>query len=69
MNKNELISILAKFGDTQKSLSKILGLSLSRTNAKINAFRGAEFTQKEIGVIKDHYNLSPEDINRIFFAK
>lgn len=36
MNKQLLASVLAKNGDTQSDLAKVLGLSLSRTNAKIN---------------------------------
>lgn len=69
MDKNELISVLSKHGDNQKNLAELLGLSLSRTNAKINSCKGAEFTQTEIGMMKDYYDLSPEDVNRIFFAQ
>ena len=68
MNKNLLQSLLAKYGDTQQTLANLLGLSLSRTNAKINSKDGAEFTQTEIGIIKQHYNLTPGEINSIFFT-
>lgn len=40
MNKQLLASVLAKNGDTQSDLAKVLGLSLSRTNAKINETDG-----------------------------
>ena len=36
---------------------------------KLNETGGAEFTQGEIQAIKQHYDLSPEDLDGIFFAK
>ena len=68
MNKNLLQSLLAKYGDTQQTLANLLGLSLSRTNAKINSKDGAEFTQGEINVIKKLYRLTLQELNDIFFA-
>lgn len=67
MNKNLLISVLAKYGDTQSDLAAVLGLSLSRTNAKINETGGAQFTQGEICMIKYHYRLTAEEVDFIFF--
>ena len=49
MNKLLLKSHMAKKGETQAVLAEVMGLSLSRLNAKINGTRGAEFTQTEIG--------------------
>lgn len=68
MNKNLFRSILAKNGETQKDLANLLGISLSRTNAKINETRKAQFTQTEILVIKKHYALTAKEIDEIFFA-
>ena len=67
MNKNLLNSVMAKNGDTQSDLAKLLGLSLSRVNAKINE-KEAQFTQTEIAAIKKHYGLSATDVDSIFFA-
>lgn len=68
MNKNLLASKMKMFGDTQLQLSQALGLSLARTNAKINETDGAEFTQGEISVIRCRYQLTPEEVDSIFFA-
>lgn len=67
MNKQMLAGILAAHGDTQATLAAILGLSLSRINAKINANR-AQFTQAEITEIKNHYGLTANEVDNIFFA-
>lgn len=67
MNKNLLISVMAKYGDTQSNLANLLGISLSRVNAKINENK-AQFTQNEISEMVHHYNLSDTDTMEIFFA-
>lgn len=66
LNKQLLASVLAKNGDTQSDLAKVLGLSLSRTNAKINETDGAQFTQNEIAAIKKAYTLTAKEIDEIF---
>ena len=68
MNKTLLASKMKMFGDTQLQLSQALGLSLARTNAKINETDGAEFTQGEISIIRFRYQLTPEEVDSIFFA-
>ena len=67
LNKQLLASVLAKNGDTQSDLAKVLGSSLSRTNAKINETDGAQFTQNEIAAIKKAYTLTAKEIDEIFF--
>ena len=69
MNKNLLMSVLARSGDKQSDLASVLGLSLSRTNAKINETDGAQFYQSEIAAIKAHYGLTAEEVDSIFFTK
>lgn len=59
---------MAKFGDTQETLAKALGLSLSRLNAKINERDGASFNQNEMSVIISRYSLTQNDAMSIFFA-
>lgn len=57
------------FGDTQSDLAQALGLSLARTNAKINETDGAEFTKREITIIKIRYQLTAEEVDQIFFTE
>lgn len=68
MDKRKLMGIMYENGDTQKILAKFIGISLQRFNAKINENGGAEFTQGEIRKIKERYNLTPEDVDTIFFV-
>lgn len=66
MNEALLRSQMVKNGDTQDSLAAAMGISLSRLNAKINSNK-AEFRQNEILFIKRRYNLSPDEVDAIFF--
>ena len=66
MNEALLRSQMVKNGDTQDTLAAAMGISLSRLNAKINSNK-AEFRQNEILFIKRRYNLSPEEVDAIFF--
>lgn len=65
MNTNMLISKMKLFGDRQEDLAKALKLSLTTVNAKINGKR--DFTQTEIALIAARYELTPEEVNQIFF--
>ena len=67
MNKNELLSVLARFGDTQADLAGAIGISRTRLSAKINERDNASFTQPEIAMIKQRYQLTSGEIDRIFF--
>ena len=66
---NMLLSKMKLFGDRQQDLADALGLSLTRTNAKINNVNGAEFTMSEIYKIKIRYNLTPEEVDQFFFSR
>ena len=68
MNKNMFVSKMKLFGDTQEVLAAALGVSLSRLNAKINETDGAEFKQSEIKFFRDRWNLTPEEVDQIFFS-
>lgn len=67
MNKELLRSIMALHGDTNKDLADLLGITEQSISSKINE-KGTEFKQGEIARIKEHYNLSPELVEAIFFA-
>ena len=67
MNSVLLKSYIVKNEDTQTKLAKALGISTSNLNEKING-KTASFRQNEIAAIKERYNLTPEEIDAIFFS-
>ena len=67
MNKEKLRSMMALHGDNNRTLADYLGISEQSLCNKINE-NGTEFKQGEIREIKDRYNLSPEEVDAIFFA-
>lgn len=69
MDKKNLESVMKKYGDTQATLAKVLGISRTCFNNKINERDDACFTQPEMKAIKNRYNLTANDIDEIFFAK
>lgn len=69
MNARLLKSKMVLYGDTNVTLAKALGITHQRLSAKLNEWEGAEFTQGEIFIIKDRYNLTPDDIDAIFFTE
>lgn len=66
MNKKELRSYMAKFGDTNKTLGEALGKSQQAVSGKLNSKRG--FNLNEIQIIMSRYDLSMNDVQRIFFT-
>lgn len=66
VNKAKLKSIMTLHGDKNKDLAELLGVSEQSISCKLNE-NGSEFKQGEIAKIKDKYNLSPEEVDAIFF--
>lgn len=66
MNSKLLRSVMVLNNDTNKTLADFLGISEASVSNKINE-TGTEFRQGEIAMIKSRYNLSPEQIEEIFF--
>ena len=66
MNKAKLKSLMALHGDTNKDLAELLEISEQSVSCKINE-NGTEFKQGEITKIKDKYNLTPVELDAIFF--
>ena len=62
------VSKMKLFGDTQTILAEALGMSLSRLNAKINEINGSQFRMYEIKFFRDRWQLTPEEVDAIFFA-
>jgi predicted transcriptional regulator len=67
MNKELLRSVMALHGETNRDLANLLGISEQSVSAKINE-NGTEFKQGEIAMIRQHYNLTAEQVTNIFFA-
>lgn len=67
MNKNLLRSYMIRHGETQSDIAEVLDITRPTLSRKING-NGGDFTQREIVLLKEHYNLSPEEIDQIFFA-
>ena len=67
MNKYEFRAEMARHGDSNLSLAKALNISAVSLSKKINSKVG--FKQGEIAFIIERYQLSPDDIDRIFFAQ
>ena len=65
MNKNELKAVMVKHGDRQEDLAAYLGKSIMTISAKING--ETDFKRAEIEQIALRYNLTADDIQRIFF--
>ena len=68
MQANMLKGTLTENGMTQANAAERIGISLSRFNAKLNETRGAEFSLGEVLALKNVLNLSPEQIDQIFFT-
>ena len=68
MQANKLKGKLTENGMTQANAAERIGISLSRFNAKLNETRGAEFSLGEVLALKNVLNLSPEQIDQIFFT-
>lgn len=64
--KYKLLGIIKYNNDTSDDLIKYLGISSSSFYNKLN--KRYEFTREEIFKIKEKYNLSPEQLNDIFFS-
>ena len=67
MNKELLRSVMALYGDTNKTLAAFIGISEQSFSNKINE-NGTEFKKGEIAKIKERYHLTCDQVDRIFFA-
>lgn len=66
MNSNILKSKIKLNGDTQEELAEYLGITNSTLSFKINGKN--DFLRAEIQLIKQRYNLTPQEIDQIFFS-
>lgn len=64
MNSNYLKYKMSQHGDSQKQISKLLGISQS---ALINKFKGKNyFTMREVRLLVERYDLDYAEIREIF---
>lgn len=66
MNKNAFRAIIAYHGDTQKEVADALGISVQTVSDKVNGY--TDFKQGEIKILIERYNLTPEQVDEIFFS-
>ena len=66
MNGKLLKSKMVLFGDEDftVAIAKLLNISRQTASAKLNG--NGRFTQPEIAIISKHYDLSADDIQKIF---
>lgn len=67
MNKNELKARMARYGDNCLKLAEALGKSPSTISHKLND--EVPFSLSEIQAMIERYDLTPEDVQTIFFAR
>jgi len=65
MNSLEMKVAMKRNEDTQEKLAEALELPVSGVCARING--KIEFRSNEMKVIKERYNLTPEEMMTIFF--
>lgn len=66
MNSLEMKVAMKRNEDTQEKLAEALGLQISGVNARINGH--IDFRTSEIEKIRERYNLSNDELVKIFFT-
>lgn len=66
IDRTELKILMLRHGDNNKALAKALGKTESTICCKLKGTQ--RFTQPEMQLIVERYNLTPEQIQSIFFA-
>ena len=66
MNVNELKVEMVRHGENGADLATLLDVSEATISSKMNS--KTEFTRKEICKIKEHFDMSPERVDEIFFS-
>lgn len=67
MNENELLIEIQKHNETIKQLANYLGIETQTLERKMSDDTDYDFTMGEIKKIKEHYNLTSERVDEIFF--
>ena len=69
MDSAKLKGKLVEHELSQKKAAEAIGVSLTRFNAKLNAYDGAEFSLGEVRALRDLLSLSAEQVDEIFLPK
>lgn len=67
MNENELLIEIQKHNETIEQLANYLGIETQTLERKMSDDTDSDFTMGEIKKIKEHYNLTSERVDEIFF--
>ena len=67
MNENELLIEIQKHNETIGQLADYLGIETQTLERKMSDDTDYDFTMGEIKKIKEHYNLTSERVDEIFF--
>lgn len=65
-NKDLFRAKLVEKGKTMRDTAVIIGCSEAALSRKVNGI--SDFTRNEIQLFRQAFNLSSEDVDRIFFA-
>lgn len=65
MNKNLFRAMITAHGNTQKDVAALLEITEQTLSAKVNG--ETDFKHSEIKTLIDHYGLTPEQVDEIFF--
>ncbi len=66
MNRGLFRAMLAENNETQTQLAAAMGMGPSNLSDRING--KIPFRQNEIAFIRNHYGLSAQEVDRIFFG-
>ena len=67
MNENELLIEIQKHNETIGQLANYLGIETQTLERKMSDDTDYDFTMGEIKKIKEHYKLTSERVDEIFF--
>ena len=67
MNKNELLIEIQKHNETIEQLANYLGIETQTLERKMSDDTDYDFAMKKKKKIKEHYNLTSERVDEIFF--
>lgn len=68
MNKQAFRAMLAAHGDVYADVARVLHTTTSTVSDKVNEKNGIGFNQVEMTKLKEHYRLSAEQMDLIFFG-
>lgn len=69
IDKKKFNAEMAANDDKHKDLAVFLDISEQAMSRKFNSVGGADYTRSEIERVKMKYNLTPQRVDEIFFAK